>query len=34
MMNRCGNCGRYPFCERIVNINYCCSDWIEIEQKK
>ena len=28
--HRCSNCGRYPFCEKIVNANYCCSDWIEL----
>ena len=30
MSKRCGNCGRYPFCEKIVNISYCCEDWIEL----
>ena len=28
MSKRCGNCGRYPFCNKIVNANYICKDWI------
>lgn len=30
MSNRCGNCARYPFCNKIVNINYYCSEWTEL----
>lgn len=30
MSNRCGNCARYPFCSKIVNINYCCEEWTEL----
>lgn len=29
-MNRCGNCGKYPFCSKIVNINYYCDEWSEL----
>lgn len=27
-MRRCGNCGRYPFCEKIINTGSYCNDWI------
>ena len=30
-MNRCGNCGRYPFCDKIINIDYCCSSWTSLK---
>lgn len=27
MSNRCGNCVKYPFCNKIVNIDYYCEEW-------
>lgn len=30
MMKRCGNCGKYPFCEKMVDINGCCCEWNEL----
>jgi hypothetical protein len=27
-MSNCKNCGRYPFCDKIVNVGYC-KDYIE-----
>lgn len=26
-MNRCTNCGKYPFCEKIVNATGNCENW-------
>ena len=27
-MNRCANCGKYPFCTKIESGTGCCSDYI------
>lgn len=32
-MRRCGNCGKYPFCEKIVNTGSYCNDWIQGDKK-
>lgn len=38
MNKRCGNCGRYPFCNKTNGANDCCNEWIrenlETEVKK
>ena len=26
---RCGNCGRYPFCNRTNGASDCCENWIK-----
>lgn len=31
MSKRCGNCGKYPFCNKITNTNYVCKEWIARE---
>lgn len=33
-MKRCGNCGKYPFCKYIVDINKVCNKWIKRENEK
>jgi len=32
-MKRCGNCGKYPFCNKIINTSYVCKEWISKECK-
>lgn len=32
-MNRCGNCGKYPFCSEIVSAGSVCDEWISEENK-
>lgn len=29
MSNRCGNCGRYPFCENTKGATDYCNNWIK-----
>lgn len=31
---RCGNCGRYPFCERTEGASYYCEEWIKRKSEK
>ena len=34
MDKRCGNCGRYPFCNDMVNEVGVCGAWIKQEMKE
>lgn len=29
---RCGNCAKYPFCNRIENATSCCDFWVKKER--
>ena len=29
MNKRCGNCGKYPFCNKTNGTVGCCNDWIK-----
>lgn len=31
VVKRCGNCGKYPFCEDTERANGCCEKWIKRE---
>lgn len=30
MNKRCGNCGKYPFCNKTNGANGCCNEWIKM----
>lgn len=29
MSKMCSNCGKYPFCNKIVNAGSVCNEWVE-----
>jgi hypothetical protein len=33
MNNRCGNCGKYPFCNQTNGASGYCNKWIKRESK-
>ena len=30
---KCGNCGKYPFCNKTNGATGCCEDWIKRKNK-